>query len=703
MAGSAGTAYVDIEAKLDEFANQIDAAVAAIDAPQVDIEPIVDTSTVTDDITAAADSATPVVTPDVDTGSLAEQVNEGVESADPAPIVPQVDTTEAKASVDDLSGSIDALADTAGLGGGAASNLTSHITELTGASAGATAGATALAAALAYSVSEAEEAQVVTAESDQLLANLGNTSTLTAAQLSDLAGEIQGYSGFSDEAVQSGENMLLSFRNVSAASAVQAGVFERTTKLGADLATRTGDVTSAITVLGRAIDDPEKGMSRLRRAGIQLTQAEQDNIKALQAQGDLLGAQQALLDAVDQRVGGLAETYGGTFAGQVDRAKEALGEMAEEVGRGILPILEHFSTATLNEVNALNQLSVSGVSAADVLFSGPLSAIAETGSKANDASKSFFVMADAEDHTASAGERLADAQGAASDAVSGFVPTLADAVTQVDKAGEAFGVLNASTDPTIVIDNLQKQIFAFLNFSNNLEKLPPEIATALAPLGPAVAGPFAAALASAPAETQQHLTAVLAQANAAGLNLEQILTGHATNAVHGAAGAITAGAPAVGNAGGQAGQAGAAHFASGIAGMSASATAAMVNAGRAVMVNAPTSSGYQAGLSTGQSFGRGLSDGIGSSLGAATGQAIRIIQQAQNAARNQAAAGDAFRIDRGESAARVAVLGTAASGETTSSVTHVNNITVNVAGHGDARALGEVVHDELRKLERAHR
>lgn len=288
------------------------------------------------------------------------------------------DTSQAEEQVGGLSDQVSGLLGAVGGdgGGGAAGALEAFSGAALGAgstsSIAATGGVAALVAGLGYAVSEGAEAQVVLSQTESLLDRTGAGAYLTAQRMSDLAGEVQGYAGVSDEAVLAGENMLLGFRNVSSQSAVLNDVFQRTVELGADVATRTGDVTTAIALLGRAVDDPVAGMNRLRAARIQLTEAEKANITSLQESGDLLGARQALLDAVDSRVGGLARTYGDTFTGSVDRAKEKVGEMAEALGTSMLPALEAVSESVIDQIDRINSWDQALNGA---LLSGPIQAI----------------------------------------------------------------------------------------------------------------------------------------------------------------------------------------------------------------------------------------------------------------------------------------------------------------------------------------
>ena len=241
----------------------------------------------------------------------------------------------------------------------------------------ASGGLAALAAGLGYAVSEGGEAQTTIAQLDQMVANMGANAGVTSPSLQALATDIQTTAGFSDEAVMSGESMVLMFENIR--NTANQPIFDRTIRSAADLARSpafNGDISSAARTLGRALDDPTAGMGRLRRAGIQLTEAQQENIKSLQEAGNLEAAQAALLDIVDGKVGGLAESYGSTYAGGVDRAKEAVGEMAEALGAQMLPALEAVSLSVIDQVQRLNSWddALNGA-----LLSGPIQAIMGVG------------------------------------------------------------------------------------------------------------------------------------------------------------------------------------------------------------------------------------------------------------------------------------------------------------------------------------
>src|SRR6202007_1367615 len=86
--------------------------------------------------------------------------------------------------------------------------------------------------------------------------------------------QLERSSTFSDEAVQRGQSLLLQFRNI------RGEVFLLANQAMVDLAAKMGgDVPGAAQLLGRALQDPVRGMQSLRRAGIILGDSQKDQMK----------------------------------------------------------------------------------------------------------------------------------------------------------------------------------------------------------------------------------------------------------------------------------------------------------------------------------------------------------------------------------------------------------------------------------------
>lgn len=194
--------------------------------------------------------------------------------------------------------------------------------------------------AIYKSVEAAKEMQVVDKETNAILQTTGGVSNMTADSINKLAGKVQGYSGIQRTTVKGAEQLLLGFVNVRNEAGKGRDIFTRATEAAADLSKQFGtDMPANAKMLGKALQDPEKGMTMLKRAGVVLTAAQKDLITQFLAVGDVVGAQGAILDALDTSYGKVAEAYGNTLAGAIDRCKGAWHDLAVSVGNQVLPAL----------------------------------------------------------------------------------------------------------------------------------------------------------------------------------------------------------------------------------------------------------------------------------------------------------------------------------------------------------------------------
>lgn len=616
------TAFVTIRPETAGFEAELAAAVGgqSVDVP------------VTADVGDAEAAVEGLSGSDVEVGveadtSDAEGAIEGIE-APPIEAEVQVDTSGAEEQIGGLGDSLSGL-----VGGGG--EATGALDAFSGAALGAgsagsiaaTGGLAAVAAGLGYAVSEGAEAQVTLGQLEAMVANLGNNAGVTSGGLQALATDLQQTAGFSDEAVMSGESMVLMFENVR--NTADQPIFDRAIRSAADLARSpfgNGDISASARTLGRALEDPTASFGRLARQGITFSAAQEQAITSMQAAGDVAGAQAVLLDAVDAKVGGLAQQYGGTFTGSVDRAKEAVGEMAESLGTSLLPALELVSESVIDQIARLQSWddALNGA-----LLSGPLQAIMGVGDAIDAQGAVVGDLPPALGAATSATEDFATAQDAAAQAVAGTLPSLGDIIGQADRAGQAFGILNASSDPQVIIDNLGLALFAWDDFQANISTVSqwgPNIAAALQQLGPQVAGGLTSALAEGNAATIVQLDGLIAEIQARGGDASAVLTGFAQTGMDGAVAAVNAATGPMGAAGTAAGASGAAGIDAGLAFSNASGIGQIVG----VQYGAGVSSGITAMAGTVAAVAANLFAGVsissafsrGQSLGSAYGSGV---------------------------------------------------------------------------------
>lgn len=186
-------------------------------------------------------------------------------------------------------------------------------------------------------VGEAREGQKVAATTAQIIKATGGAAKLSAEQVGDLSTALSNKTGIDDETIQSGANLLLTFKAVRNEVGKGNDVFTRATTAAADLsAAGFGSVEGASLQLGKALNDPLKGISALARSGVTFTEQQKEQIKTLVASGKTLEAQKIILGEVEAQVGGTAAasaTAGEKFA-------VAFGNFKEEVGTALLPIID---------------------------------------------------------------------------------------------------------------------------------------------------------------------------------------------------------------------------------------------------------------------------------------------------------------------------------------------------------------------------
>ena len=153
-------------------------------------------------------------------------------------------------------------------------------------------------------------------------------------------GSIQKYSGQTDDSIVKAQGLLLTFTNIRNAAGKNNDIFTQATKITADMAQKFGgDASDSAVRLGKALNDPIKGISALSKIGVSFTAAQKKQIKTMQDAGNIAGAQKVILAELNKEVGGSAEAYGKTLPGQIDRAKRAFEDVTQALVTKMLPAL----------------------------------------------------------------------------------------------------------------------------------------------------------------------------------------------------------------------------------------------------------------------------------------------------------------------------------------------------------------------------
>jgi hypothetical protein len=192
-----------------------------------------------------------------------------------------------------------------------------------------------LSAGVALSLNEATEANKVLAQLDAVLGSTAGKAGVTKEAAIDLADSLAKVTLFTDDAILSAENLMLTFTDVS------SEVFPEAIATALDMSTALGqDLQSSVTQLGKALNDPIDGISALSRVGVQFTDDQKAMIETLVDAGDTMSAQQIILEELNTEFGNSAELAAN--ADPFGMLKNSVGELTEAIGTALLPTLQSF-------------------------------------------------------------------------------------------------------------------------------------------------------------------------------------------------------------------------------------------------------------------------------------------------------------------------------------------------------------------------
>lgn len=204
------------------------------------------------------------------------------------------------------------------------------------------------AAGLALYVKNTIEAEKVQAQLIARIKDTGSAAGRSLQQLNAQAEKLQSITIFDDEAIGSAQAMLLTFKQIQGVN------FDAAVEGALDLSTAMGtDLNSAALQLGKALNDPIKGLGALSRAGIQFSKDQREMIKTMVEAGDVAGAQRVILAELQGQMGTAAEAARNTLGGAMQGLKNAFNNLLEgdASGGGLKATTQAINdlTGTLND------------------------------------------------------------------------------------------------------------------------------------------------------------------------------------------------------------------------------------------------------------------------------------------------------------------------------------------------------------------
>ncbi len=226
--------------------------------------------------------------------------------------------------------------------------------------AAAVAAGAAIAAGAAFATNALAKEQKEIAKLEAVLKATGGAAELSSQQLQDHASELQSMTTFSNEAIIANQAILATFKQI------KGDEFKRATEAILDMAiVLDQDARSGAIQLGKALNDPIKGVASLSEVGIQFTDVQRKQIEQFVKTNQIAKAQGIILAELEGQMGGAAraarDTLGGAMAGLIndlaDTGKEFLKDsgLAEQMARainGLSAIIRDNSAAIVENLSA---------------------------------------------------------------------------------------------------------------------------------------------------------------------------------------------------------------------------------------------------------------------------------------------------------------------------------------------------------------
>jgi hypothetical protein len=250
---------------------------------------------------------------------------------------------------DDLSGKIGGVESKVGRMNRALGTTARNLSRIGVVAGTAIAGAFALAIKQGIgSLEDLERVQNLTAAT---IKSTGSAAGVTAQKVRDLAIAQENLTTADDKIVQAGENMLLTF------TAIGKDIFPRATAamVNMGIAMNGGsieglDLQKTAIQLGKAMQDPVKGATALRKSGVALSDQQQKQIKNFVKLGQVGKAQAIILTELEKEFGKAGAAAGTGFGADMRRFDDAVEESRMALASGFLPVLSKVAKFLTNEL-----------------------------------------------------------------------------------------------------------------------------------------------------------------------------------------------------------------------------------------------------------------------------------------------------------------------------------------------------------------
>lgn len=188
---------------------------------------------------------------------------------------------------------------------------------------------------LKSSVDSFNSAAQASAQLDASLRSTGNQANLNRQALDDMASALMKVSLYDDDEITSSEALLATFTNIHDSIYMQAipAIVDMSTKMGGDLKETTLQV-------GKALQDPVKGVMALHRVGVNFSEAQVKVLKSLVDTNRMAEAQTMILQELQTEFGGSALAASEAGTGGFTVLQNEFGNVKEEIGALVVAFMK---------------------------------------------------------------------------------------------------------------------------------------------------------------------------------------------------------------------------------------------------------------------------------------------------------------------------------------------------------------------------
>jgi hypothetical protein len=202
----------------------------------------------------------------------------------------------------------------------------------------------AIAFNVAAGIRSLGELATVQNQTTAAIESTGGAANVTADYIREQAEAMEDLTTIDDKAIQAGQNMLLTFTNIRNEVGEGNDIFDQATEAVLDLSAAMGtEPRNAALQLGKALNDPVRGLTALRRVGIQFTEQQEEQINKMVESGRTLEAQKVIIAELNKEFGGSAAAFGQGPAATMRRFGDAVEGAQQALATGFLPVMEKLS------------------------------------------------------------------------------------------------------------------------------------------------------------------------------------------------------------------------------------------------------------------------------------------------------------------------------------------------------------------------